>query len=164
MKTITILLTRYSDRISDAVYHLTGHGYTHASIGLAEEGGVYYSFNYKGFCVETLEKHRRRGVEQSMSCKLQVTDEAYQALCCQIESFKARRAELHYTRLGVVCCLLHLPLRWKNHYFCSQFVAEMLQRAGAYPLHKRPELYLPNRFYAELAQSGRLCGLKLNPV
>ena len=68
MKEITILLTRYSDWISSFVYHVAGHGYTHASLSLG--GGIYYSFNYRGFCEETLEKHRRRGVEQSLSCVL----------------------------------------------------------------------------------------------
>lgn len=36
MKEITILLTRYSDWISSFVYHVAGHGYTHASLSLGE--------------------------------------------------------------------------------------------------------------------------------
>ena len=47
MKEVTILWTRYSDWISSLVYHLAGCGYTHASLGLEEEQGIYYSFNYR---------------------------------------------------------------------------------------------------------------------
>ncbi len=164
MKKVTVLLTRYSDWISNFVYHIAGHGYTHASLGLEDEPGVYYNFNYKGFCVETLEKHRRRGVEKSMSCEVEVSDEAYQRMQEQIEQFKKRRAELNYTRIGVAFCLMHLPFRWKGHYFCSQFVAELLQVTGAVKMKKRAELYLPNQLFAELTQVSRGLRLQENPV
>lgn len=36
MKTITVLLTKYSDWVSSIVYHMGGHGYTHASLSLDE--------------------------------------------------------------------------------------------------------------------------------
>lgn len=164
MKKITILLTKYSDLISSFVYHVAGHGYTHASLGLDDEPGVYYSFNYKGFCIETLEKHRRRGVEKSLGCEVEISDEAYQKLKDNIAQFKAHRAEMSYTRLGVLFCLLRLPIRWKHHYFCSQFVAELLQLSGAVPLKKRAELYLPNQLYFELRQNRQLLQLQQNPV
>ena len=38
----------------------------------------------------------------------------------------------------------------KGHYFCSQFVAELLRESGAVPLRSAPCFYLPNRFAAEL--------------
>lgn len=107
MKEITILLTRYSDWISSFVYHIAGHGYTHASLGLG--GGVYYSFNYRGFCEETLEKHRRRGVEQSLSCVLAVSDQAYQDIQARIKAFQRQRAEYRYPGWGcsAACCGFH---------------------------------------------------------
>lgn len=164
MKKITILLTKYSDWISNFVYHVAGKGYTHASLGLEEEPGVYYSFNYKGFCVETLEKHRRRGVEQSMSCEVEVSDEAYRKLVEQIAWFKQHWEMFKYTRLGVAFCLLHIPFRWERHYFCSQFVAEQLKQSGAVALKRAAELYLPNQFKAELMQSGQLLCIRTDPV
>lgn len=162
MKEITVLLTRYSDRISSFVYHVAGHGYTHASLGLGE--GVYYSFNYQGFCEETLEKHRRRGVEQSLSCVLEVSDEAYQDIQAWIETFQQRRSEYRYTRLGVFCCLLRIPFLWRRHYFCSQFVAEALKQSAAFPLTRQAQLYLPNQLCQELVSSRQLVRLQRNPV
>ena len=53
--TISVLMTRYSDLLSRLVYYLTGRGYTHVSISLGC-GAPYYSFNFKGFYRETLEK------------------------------------------------------------------------------------------------------------
>lgn len=164
MKEVTILWTRYSDWISSLVYHLAGSGYTHASLGLEEEQGIYYSFNYRGFCVETLEKHRRRGVRQSMSCVLQVPDEAYQRIRDQLEGFKLHRSEYRYTRLGVTFCLMQIPFLWRKHYFCSQFVAELLKKAEALPLAKRAELYLPNQLWDELTASRQAVRLQRDPV
>ena len=62
MKQICILLTKYSDWISSLVYYIGGQGYTHSSIALGDQPTQFYSFNYRGFAVETTEKHRRRGV------------------------------------------------------------------------------------------------------
>lgn len=149
MRHIFILLTKYSDWISTLVYHLAGRGFTHSSIALEEDQDTYYSFNYRGFAVETIEKHRRRGVKSSRCIQLQVSDEAYQLIRERLRSMLANRSSYHYTRLGVLFCVLRLPFRWKRHYFCSQFVAELLAESGAVPLKRSSCLYLPNQFAAE---------------
>ncbi len=150
MKQIIVLLTKYSDWISTLIYHVSGRGYTHSSIALEENPGRYYSFNYRGFVIETVDKHRRRGVRKSCCIQLQVSDETYDRIQGRIGEVLAHRQEYSYTRLGVFCCLFRLPFRWKKHYFCSQFVAELLVESGAVSLRKRPCLYFPNEF-AELA-------------
>lgn len=55
MKQICILLTKYSDWISSLVYYIGGQGYTHSSIALGDQPTQFYSFNYRGFAVETTE-------------------------------------------------------------------------------------------------------------
>lgn len=150
MRQISVLLTKYSDWISTVIYHIGGHGYTHSSIALEEDQDTYYSFNYRGFAVETMEKHRRRGVKQSCCIQLQVSDEAYSQMKEQLQNMLDTREDYSYTRLGVLFCVLKFPFRWKNHYFCSQFVAELLKNSGAVPLKRRPCFYLPNHFAMEL--------------
>lgn len=151
MRQISILLTKYADGISTLVYHICGRGFTHSSIALEEDPDTYYSFNYRGFAVETIEKHRRRGVKNSRCIHLQVSDEAYQAIRRQIRGVLQNRSAYHYTRLGVFCCILHIPFRWRRHYFCSQFVAELLEESGAVPLERAPCLYLLNQLAGELS-------------
>ncbi len=164
MRTITVLLTKYSDWISTLVYHIGGHGYTHASLSLDEDENTYYSFNYRGFCVETLEKHRHRGVKKSLSYQLSVSDETYEEMKKNIEQFKSHRTEYQYTRIGVAFCVLRIPFKWKKHYFCSQFVAEMLAASGAVKLKNKPQLYLPNHFTRELRESSQLLSIHYNLV
>ena len=150
MRAISILLTKYSDWISTLVYHIGGRGFTHSSIALEEDQNTYYSFNYRGFAVETVEKHRNRGVKNSRCIQLQISDEAYQKIKWRIQNMLKNRTAFRYTRLGVFCCIFHLPVRQKNRYFCSQFVAELLQESGEVPLRQVPSLYLPNHFAQEL--------------
>ncbi|MDD3367674.1 MAG: hypothetical protein PHP50_02130 [Lachnospiraceae bacterium] len=51
---------------------------------------------------------------------------------------------LSYSRIGVVFCLLRIPFKIRNRYFCSQFVAETLQQTESVKLSKKASLYLPN--------------------
>lgn len=145
MKEISILLTKYTDWISSLVWHFCG-GYTHASISLGDEPGIYYSFNYRGFAVETIEKHKRRGVRYSRCYRIQISDKAYQMIQKKIWGFMKDRNTYKYTRFGVFCCVCHIPFRWKKHYFCSQFVAELLDQSGAVELDRTSSLFLPNHF------------------
>lgn len=150
MRQIFVLLTKYSDWISTLVYHIGGRGFTHSSIALEEDENTYYSFNYRGFAVETMEKHRRRGVKRSRCIQLQVSDEAYFQIKNRIQEIMEHRTQYSYTRIGLLCCILHFPFRWKNHYFCSQFVAELLRESGAVPLKQHSCFYLPSKFAVEL--------------
>ena len=140
MKYLRVLLTKYPGRFSRLLALLSGRGFTHASIGL-EGDGRFYSFSFRGFTEETPDKLRRRGVTAGRCYRIPVTDGAYRLA-------EARLRAMSY--IGVALCLLRLPFHWKNRYFCSQFVAELLSASGAVPLRKAPSLYLPNHFPAEL--------------
>ena len=110
MKQICILLTKYSDWISSLVYYIGGQGYTHSSIALGGQPTQFYSFNYRGFAVETTEKHRRRGVRCSRLYRLNVSDTVYERIEERIRHFLENREKYRYTRLGVFCCVLRIPL------------------------------------------------------
>lgn len=164
MKKVSVLLTKYSDKISTLLYVLGGRGYTHASIALEDAEETYYSFNYRGFCEETLKKHRSRGVCKSVQYELAVSDEAYRAMQERLGVFLSHRQRYAYTRLGLCFCLLKIPFVWKNHYFCSQFVAELLQDSGGVSLERRSMMMLPNHLQQALAESDRLCEVRYDVV
>ena len=164
MKTITIFLTKYSDMLSNFIYIMSGGWYTHVSLALNDIDEPMYSFNFKGFCVETIEKHRRRGVTKSMSYRLSVTDNAYDRLKLHIHRFIEHQDEFSYTKFGAIMCFLRIPFKWNGHYFCSQFVAEALKSTDAIALKKPSCLYLPNHLKNELERSKQLKLITYNPV
>lgn len=162
MKNVSVVFTKYTDPLSRFVYLLCGYGYTHASISLDDGSGEMYSFNFRGFCIETAAKHRRRGVSSSVSFTIRISDESYEWLKRKIKQFIENRSDYKYTRFGVLMCLLKIPFELENRYFCSQFVAEMLDRSGAVKLKKPSSLYLPNNIWSEIGQTDQVESVKYN--
>ena len=149
LKIVNILLTKHTDMGSGLLYFISDYGYTHASIGL-EGDPHFYSFNYRGFCIETAQKHKNRGVKRSCCYQIEVSEQAYVWLQQMIQRFQDCRSYFKYTRLGVLCCAVRLPFQRNNYYFCSQFVPEALHLSGALRLKKPAYLYLPDQFCSEL--------------
>lgn len=151
-QTVQILLTRHYDTMSKIIYFITGRGYTHASIGLEEQSDCFYSFNYRGFCIEHPKHLKNRTTSiPSRLFNIEVEAQVYDEIKKKITAMNENRNNYSYSRLGVLLCVLHIPHRIENHYFCSQFVAELLLSSGALRLKKKPSLCLPNTFIKELA-------------
>lgn len=151
-KIISVLLTRNHGLFSNFLYITTGRGYTHAAIGLGEGNENFYSFNYKGF-VEEHPGHRKTGKrgKESLCFQFRVSREEYDAVKEQIDKMLENRTSFHYNKTGVISSLVHIPVKRKDAYFCSEFVAEMLKSIEAVELQKQSSLYLPNRLVKELA-------------
>lgn len=160
-RTIHILLTRSGTWFSRLIHFATQDSYTHASIGLDGPSGPFYSFARKyrhfalpaGLVEEQVTVHRR-----TVPCclyELKVSEETYLRLRRKLRDMYVQREEYHYSVLGVFACYFNLSLQRRHHYFCSQFVAGLLEDCGAVELPKPPTLLRP----------ADLCQLKnLRPV
>ena len=126
-RSIYILLTRFPDHGSKVISLLTRCFYTHASIGLEEDLNTFYSFVTKGFLVEKITKYIRPDREPYP---------------CQLYEMKVSE-KTYNAELGVAFGLLHIPFVRKYRYFCSQFVAEILEKANAVHLPKLSALCFP---------------------
>lgn len=148
-KKISILLLRFPGPGPQTFSLWTRFRYTHASIGLMEEDkNTFYSFANTGFRVEKLTRYIRPDWKP-LPCQLYeipVSEDAYERIQAILQSFVERKPNLQYSKLGVLMVMLQIPHKWKNRYFCSQFVAEVLREARAVPLKKDPSLYVPKDF------------------
>lgn len=162
-KIVTVLFTRYHSTFSTLFYYISGRGYTHTSIALDEENEYYYSFSIKGFRKEYPKKHKRRS-KQCVICKLEVSREDYERMEQRLNEMELNREQLHYSRLGVFLCFLHIPFHRNNHYFCSQFVAEMLSMSEKITLQKETSLYFPNQLLFELGRQDSLKEIVCNSI
>lgn len=147
-KYIYILLSIYPDRTSRMLRFIKRWDYSHASIGVKDSYGKFYSFNGRGFRVEDPKKYptvRKQEVPCALY-QLPVAQETFEKLQSLL-AFHVENAEKYdYSFWGVVFCLLHISRKKENRYFCSQFVAEVLEAAKVLPLAKHSSLYVPDDF------------------
>ena len=145
-RTIYILLTRSGTWFSRLIHFATQDSYTHASIGLDGPDGPFYSFARKyRYLVEEQVTAYRRGVPCCLY-ELKVSQKAYLRLRQRLQSMYVQREDYHYSVLGAFACYFNLSLQRQHHYFCSQFVAGLLEDCGALELPKPPTLLRPADF------------------
>lgn len=152
-----LLLIRFPDTGSKMIHALTGFNYTHASIGLDEDLNTFYSFVVKGFIVERIDRYVKPD-KTPMPCRLyelEVSQRVYDRVKEIVQAFELQRHHFEYSRMGVVMGLCHIPYKRRFKYFCSQFVAEVLNNSSAVKLRKNSNLYFPDDLR-------RLPGMKLD--
>ena len=161
--TVSVLFVNYEDFWSKVVYYVLGGGYSHAAIGLDDGEETYYSFNFKGFRREKPRKHEKI-VSKSVCYKLSVSQEEHEKLAQMIELFQKKRFDWKYNLWGLLLSRVHIRLRKRHHYFCSEFVAEMLQKTKIGKFEKNVAYYLPNRLEREVQNFRNLQQVIFNPI
>lgn len=145
---IYILLTRFHGFASKAIRCFTGYRYSHTSIGLDEDMNTFYSFVNKGFIVEKITRYVKpdRKPFDCQMYELSVTEKVYRQIKELIQSFIENKGNLRYTTFGTILCILRIPYKRKEHYFCSYFVASVLEKSEAIKLRKKSYMHLPSDF------------------
>lgn len=95
-----------------------------------------------GFVEEDLYEgvYRRYSKCQCLIHRVQVTQEQYCHLQQLVEEFRQKKGRLKYNFLGLFGVLVNHPVKRKNYYFCSQFVAQILIDSKVYNCGKDPGL------------------------
>ncbi len=153
MKTVYILLTKTDTALSKAIKVVTREPYTHSSISLDSSLSKLYTFSRlqahrplpAGFVIEN-PNTGYMGLHQETACELyelNIPDESYIYIKNKIEHMNSRADSFHYSILGTLYCMFHIRHKRPNHYFCSQFVGELLRESGALELPKHESLMHP---------------------
>ena len=156
MKTLYIFLTRSGTLLSNLVYHITGAQYTHVSLAFDPDLTTLYSSTRKNgytmFPAGPSKEYLNRGVfrlREDIPCALyalDVTEEAYLRARRRADHMMAHGELYRFNSLGLLLCALHIRWKRRRHYFCSQFVSEVLQKSGSLDLPKHSALMHPNDY------------------
>lgn len=157
--TISILFSTYTDFASRIVSLISGFSYTHVSIALENENEYFYAFNTKGFRKEYPKKHKNR-TKNNIKYILEVTHKQYKKILKFIKEFEENKEKYKYNWLGLFSCMVKIPIKTKHHYFCSQFIAKLLEKAEIIKLKRKPGQYLPNHLNKEIQN----CPLIVNRI
>lgn len=155
MKKIYIILTQSGTFISKLLKFISKKPYNHASLALDKSLYEFYSFGRKvprnpfigGFVVE----HKNTGVYEifgkspSVVIELPVTDEQYDKIKETLQTFLNNKDTYKYDFINLAFVYTKYHLNRKNRFFCSQFVAFVLNAAGI-PTSSAPEHIQPIEF------------------
>lgn len=158
MKSIYILLTRSDTILSKIVHFITSDTYTHVSISFEENLQSLYSSSRKngrtlfpaGPCAENLqsEYYKKHSQIPCAVYELQVNNEVYENAMIEVEKIISNSDCYHFNILGLLLCQFHIPYHREHHFFCSEFVSEVLHRSHALDLPKDTSLMRPNDYTA----------------
>ena len=160
--TISILMTNHKGLLSKAIRFFTGLGFAHTSIALNGEN-TYYSFNLKGFRKER-PKQNKMNITKSLCYKIYVSEKEYDKILSHIDDFRSKENTLKYSRLGVVLCCLGIPHKFNDSYFCSQFIAELLDKSDVLKLRRSPSVYSPKKLEKIIKRQFRYMEVIASPI
>lgn len=155
-QSVYILLTNTGTLFTKVIQGYTRAPYNHASISFNRELSELYSFGRKnpnnplngGFVKEDL-KTGTFSKYPNTTCviyELQVSERDIAKMKRVLQAFIRKDKKYFYNILGVLGIALKEPIEFSNSYFCSQFVAEILQRSGVRLWDKLPALVTPDDF------------------
>lgn len=156
MTNIYIVLTRTGSRFSRFLGLFTKAEYNHASICIYDDFREFYSFGrhfihfplISGFVVERINcgMYEFFNETRCVVYKLGVNDSTFIELNKLLEAFRSNPFSYRYNFIGLLGVFLNIPMGKRDHYFCSQFVAEAIQKCGIYDFRKSSMLVTPGDF------------------
>ncbi|EQB86881.1 hypothetical protein J2Z44_000245 [Clostridium punense] len=157
MKKIYIMLSYTGTAPSKVIKLFSKEKYSHVSIALDSQLKELYSFARKkvnnpfigGFIKEDINGGIYKKFENTKCYiySLEVTDEQYETISNIIKDFEIKKHNLHYNMIGLLGVLVNVPIERRNHYFCSQFVSEVLLKSGVLNFNIPSALVQPTHFY-----------------
>jgi hypothetical protein len=150
---VYIVLTQTRTYPARAIRLYTHEPYAHASIAFDEDLEEMYSFARRGvynpFNAGFIREHIDKGVfgrYSSTECsifKLRLTQQQYICLRRVIDIFNQNKKDYSYNYLGLLGAALNIPVQSKQKYFCSQFVAYVLEQSGIHIFNNNYALVKP---------------------
>lgn len=135
-KKIYILLTDTGTILTRLIKSYTKKPYNHASIAFDAELIEVYSFGRKtaknpfigGFVKEDIHSVLFRQADCAIY-SLSITNDEFQKMYRYIQEIASKKENYRYNFIGLFGVLFKKPIKRKNAFFCSQFVASVLKES-----------------------------------
>ena len=151
---IFITLMHTGTSLANIIKKVTHDEFSHVGISLTSDLDPIYSFGRKkvsaaqgtGFSIMN---HDDPFFKKATDTRYQVyvmylTKEEYSAMKSRLQYFIDNKDNLKYDFKSLILNYLHIPSEFSKKYFCSRFVAEVINEGRK--LEKKPSLYRPNDF------------------
>lgn len=150
-KKIYILLTDTGSFLTKLIKLYTNRPYNHASISFDSELREVYSFGRKTarnpFHGGFVQEDTKSGLFTQATCaiySLSVSEAQLIKMKNYIKKIEEQKEDYCYNFLGLFGFVLDKPIKRDKAFFCSQFVASVLEEGNAIDFNKQLSLIAPN--------------------
>lgn len=136
VKPVYIVVSQTGTILSRILKLVTRREYNHASISLADDLHIMYSFGRKkpynpflgGFVKESADfgTFKRFSNTRAIVLKTYISSEEYSKLCSLIDFMVDNPLNYHYNYLGLYLAAFKICFSSQNRYYCSEFVKDIL--------------------------------------
>ncbi len=140
MKKIYVIISKTGTILSHMISAATGEPTPHCSLSLDKELYRMYSFGRRnaydlfnaGLVHERPDKNvfGRLTNTQCVIYEIEVTPEQYRRAWDITKAYWAEKEKYHFNFVGIVLAWVKCYPKFRNSFYCSQFVAHVLQEAG----------------------------------
>lgn len=135
-KRLYIVISQSGTLPSKMLRIVTGAKYNHVSISLADDLGTMYSFGRRrtynpfwgGFVMESPHAgtFKRFPDTKIILMSIPITEEQRKRIETRLEKMYKHRFDYRYNYLGLLLAGIRIYKKFKRHYYCSEFVREIL--------------------------------------
>ena len=150
---IYIVLTDTGTLLSKAIGLYTRKDLNHASIAFDEELNEMYSFGRKQrhnpFVGGFVKENAAEGIFREADCMIfscQVSDEQYHRMRNKIRQIERCKEQYRYNFIGLFGVAFNIGIQRNRAFFCSQFVATVVNEGGVPMFTIKPNLVQPHHF------------------
>lgn len=155
MENIYIVLTHTGTTLSKIIKTYTKDEFSHISIALDEKLEKMYSFGrlkpynplIGGFVHERIESGTFKRFENTTEAEiylLKIEEEQYEKIKGTIEEMVKQKEKYTFNMIGLVAVAFHKRIRFKNSFYCAEFVKYVLEKANI--TTNLPETIKPESF------------------
>ena len=155
-KYIYLVLSRSSSLPAKIIRFFTRDEVNHSSISLDDSLTAMYSFGRRKintpFWGGMVLENKDRGFYAKFTdtyiklYRFPVSEEVFERTRDLLESNMARKDEFEYNLAGCITAKFGIPLARKDHYFCSEYVADVFQTCGIREIKRNIHTYRPIYF------------------
>lgn len=152
-KTIYIVLTNTGTLFSRAIGVYTRKELNHASIAFDERLNEMYSFGRKQknnpFLGGFIKEDATDGLFKRATCaiyKCHVTLQEYNQMQNKIRHMEQQKELYKYNLIGLFGLAMNIEIEREHAFFCSQFVATIMNECNSSDLHRPPCFMQPHHF------------------
>lgn len=155
-KEIYIVVMQTGSIVSRALKMITGKEYNHVSVSFDPDLHYLYSFGRRnpynpwigGFVQESIDfgTLKRFSDTRAVVMSLSVSEKTYYQLVHKIDEMFEDKENYYYDSLGLILACFNVIYKRERHYYCSDFVRDLLVKYGVEDPTQFEEIVQPMHF------------------